>query len=49
MKVCKAYGSKPFLEIIKLGNLKNSFEEESIKYVIECIREWILDIEEKLI
>ncbi|WP_460271901.1 M3 family oligoendopeptidase, partial [Clostridium sp. CTA-19] len=49
MKVCEAGGSKSFLEIIKLGNLKNPFEEESIKYVIKCIREWILDIEEKLI
>ncbi|NEU05367.1 M3 family oligoendopeptidase [Clostridium senegalense] len=48
-KVCEAGGSKSFLEIIKLGNLKNPFEEESIKYIIKCIREWILDIEEKLI
>ncbi|WBW96402.1 M3 family metallopeptidase [Oceanirhabdus sp. W0125-5] len=48
MKVCKSGGSKSFVEVIKLGNLKNPFEEGSIKDITQSIREWVLGAEEEL-
>ncbi|MFD3156089.1 M3 family oligoendopeptidase [Haloimpatiens sp. FM7330] len=47
MKVCKAGGSKSFVDVIKLGNLKNPFKEGSIEEIITPIRQWILDVEDK--
>ena len=49
MKVCKAGGSKSFIDIIKLGNLKSPFEDGSIKDIVQDIREWVLNVEEKLV
>ncbi|MCM1989005.1 M3 family oligoendopeptidase [Oceanirhabdus seepicola] len=48
MKVCKSGGSKSFVEVVKLGNLKNPFEEGSIEKIAQSIREWVLGVEEEL-
>lgn len=48
MKICRAGGSKPFVEVVELGNLKNPFEEGSIEGIVKSIREWVLDVEGEL-
>lgn len=48
MKVCRTGGSRPFIEIVKIGNLKNPFEEGSIKEIVESIGKWVIDVEEQL-
>ncbi len=49
MKVCRAGGSMPFIEVIKLGNLKNPFEEGSIETIIKSVRAWVFDVEGQLV
>jgi M3 family oligoendopeptidase len=39
--LCKAGGSKPFLELVKLANLKSPFEESTIKNTIDIITDWL--------
>jgi len=48
MNVCRAGGSKPLLEVIELGNLKSPFEDGSIEEITKTIKEWVLEIEERL-
>ncbi len=39
--LCKAGGSKPFTELLKVANLKNPFADGTIKYVVERMSKWI--------
>ena len=39
--LCKAGGSKPFLELVKLANLDSPFEETTIKNTIDKITAWL--------
>ncbi len=48
MNVCRAGGTKSYDEIIGLGNLKNPFEDASIKKIVHAIKKWVLDIEDRL-
>lgn len=48
VNLCKAGGSLTFTEVLKVGNMKNPFEQGSIEGIIKDIEEWILDIEKKL-
>jgi len=48
MNVCKAGGSKSFVEVVELGNLENPFKQGSIEGIANAIREWVLDVEEGL-
>lgn len=41
IRLCKAGGSKPFLELVELANLKNPFIDGTIKEVVEPIKEWL--------
>lgn len=41
IKLCKAGGSKSFLELVELGNLDNPFLDGTIKRVVEPIKEWL--------
>jgi M3 family oligoendopeptidase len=45
--LCKAGGSKPFLELLGLANLKSPFESETIDYVAGPINEWLEKIDDK--
>ena len=45
--ICKVGGSKPFLEILKTGNLKSPFEEETIKSVIGPVKSFLDSIDDK--
>lgn len=48
MNVCRAGGSKSYVEIVELGNLKNPFEEGGLKEIAASIKDWVFDIEDRL-
>lgn len=48
IKVCRTGGSKSLLDIVKVGDLKNPFEENSIDSIVKSIREWVLQVENQL-
>lgn len=39
--LCKAGGSLPFLELVKLGNLDNPFVDGTIKRVVKPLKDWL--------
>lgn len=41
LTLCKAGGSLPFLELVKLGNLDNPFVDGTIKRVVKPLKEWL--------
>lgn len=47
IRLCKAGGSKPFLELIILANLQNPFVDGTIKQVVEPIKAWLDKIDDK--
>lgn len=47
LKLCKAGGSKSFLELVKIGNIRNPFEDGCIKEVVKPIKEWLDGIDRK--
>jgi M3 family oligoendopeptidase len=46
-KLCKAGGSRPFLELVKYANLKSPFEENTINQVSVPIGEWLDKVDDK--
>jgi len=48
MNVCRVGGSKPLVEVFEIGNLKSPFEDGSTKDIASAIKEWVLEIEERL-
>ncbi|GFN34622.1 M3 family oligoendopeptidase [Tepidimicrobium xylanilyticum] len=46
IRLCKAGGSKPFLELVELAGLKSPFEDGTIKEVVEPIKEWLDSIDD---
>ena len=46
LRLCKAGGSKSFLELVKLANLKSPFEDDCIKSVIDSIKNWLSKIDD---
>ena len=46
VNLCKAGGSKSFLELVKLAKLKSPFEEGSLKSVVETIKDWLGKIDD---
>ncbi|MDD4781516.1 MAG: M3 family oligoendopeptidase [Tissierellia bacterium] len=46
LNICKVGGSQPFLEIIKIGNLKSPFEEDTIKSVIGQVKKYLNNIDD---
>ncbi|SNS59643.1 oligoendopeptidase, M3 family [Anaerovirgula multivorans] len=46
LTLCKAGGSKSFLELVELANLRNPFEEGSIKSITGPIEEWLNTIDD---
>jgi M3 family oligoendopeptidase len=41
IELCKAGGSKPFLELVKLANLKSPFDDGTVSYVTKDIAGWL--------
>ena len=46
LKLCKAGGSQPFLELLKTGGLKSTFEKETIKSVVASVKDYIDSIDD---
>lgn len=46
LKICEAGGSQSFLEIIKTGNLKSPFEENTINTIASKIKEYLDSIDD---
>jgi M3 family oligoendopeptidase len=46
LRLCKAGGSKSFLELVELANLKNPFVDGTIKAVIAPIKEWLDNVDD---
>ena len=46
MAICRAGGSLPFLEIVKLAKLDNPFADGTIKRVVEPLKEWLDTIDD---
>ena len=41
LELCKAGGSKSFLDLLKVGNLNNPFEDGTIKKIVGPISKWL--------
>lgn len=41
LTLCKAGGSKPFIELVKLAGLNNPFQETTVKPVISEVKTWL--------
>jgi len=48
MKLCRLGGSLGYFDLLKAANLKNPFEEETIREVTEAVMKAIAEMEEKL-
>ena len=46
IRLCKAGGSKSFLELVELANLENPFLDGTIKKVVGPIKEWLDSIDD---
>lgn len=46
LTLCKAGGSKPFIELVKLAGLNNPFEETTVKPVISEVKTWLNGVDD---
>lgn len=46
LHICKVGGSKPFLELLKEGNLQSPFQNSTIESVIAPINKWLASIDD---
>ncbi len=46
IRLCKAGGSLPFLELIKLANIDNPFVDGTIKRVVKPLKDWLDNIDD---
>jgi len=46
LKLCKAGGSKPFLELVKYGNLESPFKKETVEKISRPIDDWLSGIDD---
>ncbi|MBN2794205.1 MAG: M3 family oligoendopeptidase [Clostridia bacterium] len=47
LRLCQAGGSKSFLDLLKVGQLNNPFENGSIKKVVDPIQEWLKTVDDE--
>jgi len=41
LRLCRAGGSKPFLELVALANLNNPFTGGTLEAIVPPVREWL--------
>lgn len=46
LRLCKAGGSMPFLELVELANLENPFKNGTIKKVVGPIKDWLDSVDD---
>ncbi len=47
LTLCQAGGSQSFLNLVKLAKLNNPFDENTIKPVVESVKNWLSTIDDK--
>src|SRR5690606_28950465 len=47
IRLCRAGGSMPFLELVKLANLESPFDDGVIKRVVDPIKDWLDRVDDK--
>lgn len=47
LRLCRAGGSKSFLELVELADLRNPFEDGTIKETMKPIKEWLDVVDDK--
>ncbi len=47
LRLCKAGGSRSFLELVKLANLKSPFEKGTLKSLVKEIEQWLLSVNDQ--
>ncbi len=47
LHLCKAGGSKSFLGLIELANLKSPFEDGCVQSVVEEIKSWLDQVDDR--
>lgn len=47
LKLCKAGGTKPFLELVEYANLKSPFEERCVSSIVGTIEKWLDSVDDK--
>ncbi|HEX3009735.1 MAG TPA: M3 family metallopeptidase, partial [Bacteroidales bacterium] len=47
LRLCKAGGSQSFLELVKLANLRNPFEEGCIRAIIGPVEAWLDGVDDQ--
>lgn len=46
LRLCKAGGSKPFLELVELAGLENPFVDGTIKKVVDPLKQWLDSVDD---
>ena len=46
LRLCKAGGSKPFLELVEVGNIKNPFKPGVMESIIPPIEKWLNNVDD---
>lgn len=47
LNICKVGGTKSFLEIVEIGNLKSPFKDGCVESVIDIIKSWLEEVDDK--
>ena len=47
LRLCKAGGTKSFLELVKLANLKSPFKDGCVSSIIGDIENWLDNVNDK--
>lgn len=47
LNICKVGGTKSFLEIVEIGNLKLPFKDGCVESVIDIIKSWLEEVDDK--
>lgn len=47
LNICKVGGTKSFLEIVEIGNLKSPFKDGCVESVIDIIKSWLEEVNDK--
>ena len=47
LNLCKAGGSKSFTELVELAGLKDPFQDGTVEYSIEPVKEFLNEIDDK--
>lgn len=44
LRLCKAGGSKPFLELLKVARIESPFDNKVVKSIVDYVSEWLVNV-----